>query len=58
VELLGHTLGFAGCYDVDSDGLSGGIGLFWSNEVVVEIKNHSINHIDALVQNSDLSAPQ
>jgi hypothetical protein len=58
VEMLRNTLGFAGCYAVDSDGLSGGIGLFWSNEVSVEIKNHSFNHIDALVQNSDLSSPK
>jgi hypothetical protein len=41
VENLRCSLGFAGCYAVDSDGLSGGIELFWSSEVVVEIKNHS-----------------
>ena len=29
VEDLRHTLGFAGSFGVDSDGLSGGIGLFW-----------------------------
>jgi hypothetical protein len=57
-EALQSTLGFAGCFAVDSDGLSGGIGLFWSNAVSAEIKNFSFNHIDALVQVVDLSSPK
>ena len=28
VEDLRHVLGFSGCFAVDSDGLSGGVGLF------------------------------
>jgi hypothetical protein len=30
VEDLKQTLGFAGCFAIDSVGLSGGIALFWS----------------------------
>ncbi|KAM0929825.1 hypothetical protein ACQ4PT_001352 [Festuca glaucescens] len=58
VENLRVSLGFAGCYAVDSDGLSGGIGLFWSSDVLVEIENYSANHIDATVQKADLSSPK
>ena len=41
VEDLKHTLGFSGCFAVDSAGLSGGIVLFWSQDVTVELKNYS-----------------
>ena len=50
VEDLKHTLGFSGCFAVDSDGLSGGIGLFWSREVDVSLKNFSQSHIDVSVK--------
>lgn len=53
VEALQWQLGFAGCFAVDSNGLSGGIGLFWSSEVSVELKNYSISHIDVMVRKSD-----
>jgi hypothetical protein len=50
VENLQNQIGFAGCYAIDSDGLSGGVGLFWSTEVEVEIKNYSSCHIDCIVK--------
>uniref|UniRef100_A0A8I6YAL9 Endonuclease/exonuclease/phosphatase domain-containing protein n=1 Tax=Hordeum vulgare subsp. vulgare TaxID=112509 RepID=A0A8I6YAL9_HORVV len=53
VESLQHTLGFTGCYDVTSVGLSGGIRLFWSKEVDVEPKNFSSGHIDVMVRSKD-----
>ena len=53
VENLQGTLGFAGCFAVDSNGLSGGIGLFWSKNVVVELKNYSSSHIDVRVMKVD-----
>jgi hypothetical protein len=53
VEKLAGALGFAGAYAVDSDGLSGGIGLFWSTDVVVDIKSFNSNHIDAVVSAKD-----
>ena len=33
---------------MNSKGLSGGIGMFWSAEVEVELKNFSLSHIDVL----------
>lgn len=53
VESLQRQLGFAGCFTVDSVGLSGGIGLFWSADVVVDLKNYSSGHIDVMVQKKD-----
>ena len=58
VEDLRATLGFAGCFAVDSVGLSGGIGLFWSNDVHVELKNYSNAHINVKVRWKDLDLPQ
>ena len=53
VEVLAGTLGFDNSYDVSSQGRSGGIGLFWSRDVTVELKNYNVNHIDVLVHNLD-----
>ncbi|XP_073362164.1 uncharacterized protein [Aegilops tauschii subsp. strangulata] len=50
VEELKTSLGFSGCFAVDSDGLSGGIGLFWSRDVDVTLQNYSIAHIDVTVK--------
>jgi hypothetical protein len=53
VENLKLSLGFAGCFAVDSNGLSGGIGLFWSADISVDVKNFSACHIDAMVRSKD-----
>ena len=50
VENLQRTLGFASSFGVDSDGLSGGIGLFWSRDVIVSLENYSSSHIDITVR--------
>jgi hypothetical protein len=57
VEKLISTFGFSGGFAVDSDGLSGGIGLFWSSAVTVDIKSFNSHHIDAVVQCKDGSVP-
>ena len=57
VESLQHSLGFAGCFAVSSTGLSGGIGLFWSRDVDVELKNFSSAHIDVVVRRTDQVSP-
>ncbi|XP_037480464.1 pentatricopeptide repeat-containing protein At4g20740-like [Triticum dicoccoides] len=44
-------LGFEGCITVSSNGLSGGLALFWSREVDVKLNNLSNQHIDAMVRN-------
>ena len=38
---IASRLGFAGCMPVSSNGLSGGLALFWSKEVDVEVNNVS-----------------
>jgi hypothetical protein len=58
VENLKSTLGFAGGFAVDSVGLSGGIGIFWSSAVTVEVKSFNKYHIDAIVQLKDNSIPK
>ena len=50
VESLQNLLGFSGCYAVSSRGLSGGIGMFWTSNLDVELKNYSTSHIDVLVR--------
>ena len=51
VSDLTGRLGFEGCYPVNSDGLSGGLALFWSNKVDVTLNNFSDQHIDVSVTN-------
>ncbi|KAM0844151.1 hypothetical protein ACQ4PT_057243 [Festuca glaucescens] len=58
VESLQKTLGFAGCFGVASEGLSGGIALFWSTDVSVDLKNFSSCHIDVMVRKNDTSAKE
>ena len=55
VKSLRTSLGFAGCFAVDSNGLSGGIGLFWSAELVVDLKSYSSGHIDVVVRRENQS---
>lgn len=56
LENLKFTLGFSGCFVVNSVSLSGGIGLFWSKDVSVELKNYSSGHIDVVVRRTDQSS--
>ena len=57
VESLVNTFGFAGGFVVDSDGKSGGVGMFWSSLVVVDVKSFNLHHIDVVVQCKDGSLP-
>jgi hypothetical protein len=58
VVALKQILGFARCFAMDSDGLSGGIGLFWSTDVSVDVKNFSSCHIDAMVRKTNSGEPE
>ncbi|XP_073367683.1 uncharacterized protein [Aegilops tauschii subsp. strangulata] len=49
VEGLAGSLGFVGRFGVDSRGRSGGLCLFWRNNVDFEIKTYSQYHIDSVV---------
>jgi hypothetical protein len=51
VEKLWDALGFYSSFGVNSDRFSGGIGLFWKNDVVVDLKNFGSKHIDVVVRN-------
>jgi hypothetical protein len=57
VEKLASTFGFAGGFAVDSVGLSGGIGIFWSSSVTVDLKSFNAHHIDVMVQDKNGSIP-
>ena len=56
-EKLCNALGFHGSFGVDSVGLSGGIGLFWKNDVSVDLIFFGSNHIDVIVSMRDGSQP-
>ena len=46
---LRARLGYPNAFGVNCVGLSGGLALLWSNEVVVDLKTYSKNHIDVWV---------
>ena len=45
-----NRLGLKGFCGVDSDGLSGGLAVYWHENCVVEIVDKDERHIDALVR--------
>lgn len=49
VEGLRHTFGYDKAFAVSSSGRSGGLGIFWNNNIKVEISPYSQYHIDAIV---------
>ena len=46
-------LGFSGAFAVSSDGLSGGLALFWSSDVKVDLKDFSSHLIDIVITQED-----
>uniref|UniRef100_A0A803PJ70 Reverse transcriptase n=1 Tax=Cannabis sativa TaxID=3483 RepID=A0A803PJ70_CANSA len=46
-------LSFDCAFEVPRNGLSGGLLLFWNNDVIVNILNYSSNHIDCIVTFND-----
>jgi hypothetical protein len=48
---LRWRFGFDHAFGVKSEGLSGGLVLFWNSDTVVSLKSFSRNHIDVMVQN-------
>ena len=49
VEGLSSTLGYDRAFAVSSSGRSGGLGIFWNNEINVETLPYSQYHIDAII---------
>ena len=39
---MGYSLGFDHSFEAKSDGRSGGLGLFWNNDVILSVKNIQI----------------
>lgn len=52
VEGLKNTLGYANAFAVSSSGRSDDLGLFWNNEIKLEILPYSQYYIDAIVTES------
>ena len=50
VEALAGTFGYDNSFAIDSRGRSGGIGIFWNNEIKVEILGYSDYHVDCSVE--------
>ena len=50
VEALASSIGYDNAYAVDSQGRSGGIGLFWNNVIKIEILGYSCYHLDVSVE--------
>ena len=53
MEKIKNRVGFANGLIVPSQGRSGGVALFWTREINLEIKSFSGNHIDAIVREAD-----
>ena len=53
MEKIKNNVGFANGFIVPSQGRSGGVDLFWTREINLEIKSFSGNHIDAVVREVD-----
>jgi hypothetical protein len=49
VENLASTLGYDNAFAVSSSGRSGGLGIYWNNEIKIDILPYSQYHIDAVV---------
>ncbi|XP_059451054.1 uncharacterized protein LOC132181841 [Corylus avellana] len=57
MEQIRCTLGYNGLFVVDSIGRSGGLALFWSEEINVEIQNFSQYHINGVIRDQPNHVP-
>lgn len=57
VSNLRWRLGFRNCISVSSDGMSGGLALFWDESVTVSLLSQDSRYIDVLVKESQNDAP-
>jgi exonuclease III len=46
MEAIRHKLGFPNVFVVDSVGKGGGLALFWEEDIIVDIQNFSLRHIN------------
>lgn len=54
IEELRIKLGFAQCFSVDKVGRSGGLTIFWKNNVSCEITGYSQNHVNVNFSNNGI----
>ena len=54
VEALAGSFGYDNGYAIDSQRRSGGIGVFWNNEIKLEILGYSVYHVDCSVTESGM----
>ena len=53
MEKIKNRIGFANGLIVPSRGRSGGVALFWTQEVNLDINSYSGNHIDTIVRETE-----
>ena len=53
VKIVCNQCGFKDSFIVPSDGLKGGLALFWKNNIKVNVLNSSLSFIDALIEGGD-----
>ena len=53
VEGLARRLGYDKSFAVSSSGRSGGLGMFWNNNIKVEILPYSQYHLDTIITEGD-----
>ena len=51
---LARKLGFLNFYGVDRVGFSGGLVLFWKDQIVMKINSTAMFYIDAFISSSDI----
>lgn len=54
-EFIKRSMGFGGCFSVDSMGRSGGLILFWRNSAEVIVRSFSKGHVDVVVREENLN---
>ena len=50
VKMVRDQCGFKDSFIVPSDGLGGGLALFWKSEIKMVVHNSSLSYIDAVVE--------
>jgi hypothetical protein len=54
VEGLARQLGYDRAFSISSSGRSGGLVMFWNNDIKLEILPYSQNHLDAVITKKEV----
>ena len=55
MENVRLKIGFNNMFVVESIGKSGGLALFWEDDIDIEIQNYSQRHVNTIVHNQQLN---